>query len=75
MKLGGSRNQCGGCKQYFNSNTAFEKHRIGQHGVDRRCMTEEEMTNAGMSVNSHGFWIGSKMTWRNENEHSEENEG
>ena len=36
LKVGESRNQCQACKQYFNSNAAFELHRIGEHGVDRR---------------------------------------
>lgn len=57
MKLGSQRNQCQGCKQYFNSTGAFDKHRMGKHGVDRRCMTPEEMTAKGMSINKDGFWI------------------
>jgi hypothetical protein len=59
--LRGDRNQCQGCKQYFNSTGAFEKHRYGKFGVDRRCLTEEEMLAKGMSLNAAGFWIGSKM--------------
>jgi len=57
MKLTGSRNQCQTCKQYFNSNPAFEKHRVGKHGVDRRCRTTQEMTAKGMLVNHAGFWV------------------
>jgi len=57
MKLTGSRNQCQACKQYFNSNPAFEKHRVGKHGVDRRCRTTQEMTAKGMLVNHAGFWV------------------
>jgi hypothetical protein len=59
--LGESRNQCQGCKGYFNSNTAFEKHRTGEHGKNRRCRTEQEMLDLGMSVNEDGFWITKKM--------------
>ena len=59
--LKGNRNQCGGCDEYFNSIGAFEKHRTGKHGVDRRCRTHEEMTAIGMSLNRDGFWIGEKM--------------
>jgi hypothetical protein len=62
MKLRGQKNQCQGCKEYFNSNIAFEKHRTGQHGVDRRCRTRDEMIAKGMSLNAHSFWI----TERNE---------
>jgi len=57
MKLRGQKNQCQGCKRYFNSNTAFEMHRTGRHGVDRRCMTEEEMTAKGMLMNATSFWV------------------
>lgn len=61
MNLTGQRNQCPGCGKYFNSNLAFDKHRTGSHGIDRRCKTDEEMINAGMAVNAAGFWIGSQM--------------
>jgi hypothetical protein len=57
MRLGKQRNQCQGCKQYFNSNTAFDWHRTGKYGVNRRCMTAEEMLAKGMSLNEAGFWI------------------
>ena len=52
MKLTSDRNQCQGCKAYFNSATAFDKHRFGQHGVDRRCLTEPEMLAKGMAKNA-----------------------
>jgi hypothetical protein len=61
--LNGDRNQCQGCKEYFNSTFAFDKHRIGQFGIDRRCMTTEEMEAKGMCVNTHGFWVGKQMDW------------
>jgi hypothetical protein len=60
MRLTGSRNQCQSCKQYFNSNTAFDKHRTGEYGRQRRCRTPEEMTALGMLVNHAGFWITEK---------------
>lgn len=60
--LKGNRNQCQGCKELFNSNRAFDKHRTGKHGVDRRCKTIEEMTGIGMSLNKDGYWIGKKMS-------------
>jgi hypothetical protein len=43
---------------------AFDKHRTGQHGVDRRCKTEEEMTVAGMALNALGYWVSEKMSDR-----------
>jgi hypothetical protein len=59
--LSGDRNQCQGCKTYFNSTKAFDKHRTGKHGVDRRCLTEDEMLAKGMSLNKDGFWITKAM--------------
>ena len=59
--LRGDRNQCQGCKEYFNSTGAFEKHRTGQYGVDRRCRTPEEMIAKGFSLNAAGYWVASKM--------------
>lgn len=58
---------------FFNSVTAFDKHRTGEYGVDRRCMTVDEMTAKGMSVNEAGYWIGSSMErWKHEDDASEE---
>jgi hypothetical protein len=61
MKLHGDRNQCQGCKEYFNSSFAFDKHRAGEHGKDRRCLTVDEMRAKGMDKNAAGFWISSAM--------------
>jgi hypothetical protein len=52
----GQRNQCPSCGGLFNSNTAFSKHRIGQHGVDRRCATPDEMISIGMHRMESNFW-------------------
>ncbi len=60
-KLTGDRNQCSGCSLYFNSTRAFDKHRTGRHGVDRRCMSPQEMTEAGMVLGQDEFWRGSAM--------------
>ena len=60
LKVGEARNQCQACKQYFNSNTAFDFHRTGEHGVYRRCMTVEEMLGRGMEINQAGYWIKEK---------------
>lgn len=73
LTRGKRRNQCGGCRVFFNSVTAFDGHRTGDYGVDRRCMTAEEMTAKGMSVNEAGYWIGSSMErWKNEDYATEE---
>lgn len=60
-QLRGDRNQCTGCGLYFNSTHAFDKHRTGRHGVDRRCMGVAEMTGIGMVIREDGFWRGSEM--------------
>lgn len=59
--LTGDRNQCPGCSEYFNSSFAFDKHRTGEFGKDRRCRTAGEMQERGMTVNAAGFWISSAM--------------
>lgn len=61
MNLAGDRNQCQGCKEFFNSTFAFEKHRTGDFGKDRRCMTVGEMGDKGMSKNAAGFWVSAAM--------------
>lgn len=62
MKLSGDRNQCQGCKQPFNSSYAFDKHRVGEFGKDRRCLTQSEMLAKGMGTNTAGFWVSALMT-------------
>lgn len=57
FKLRGDRNQCRGCGEWFNSTGAFDKHRTGDFGGERRCMDEEEMLRRGMVKNATGFWI------------------
>jgi hypothetical protein len=41
--LTGRKNQCQGCKEFFTANSSFSKHRTGEYGGGRRCMTEAEM--------------------------------
>jgi len=61
--LRGQRNQCPSCGEYFNSNVAFEKHRIGDFGTNRRYATTQEMLSfkTPMAVNSAGFWVTALM--------------
>ena len=61
VTLRGDRNQCTGCGLLFNSSHAFEKHRTGAHGIDRRCLTADEMTAKGMVLGADNFWRGSAM--------------
>ena len=73
--LRGSRNQCPSCSRYFNSNGAFDKHRTGHHGVDRRCMSTDEMEAAGMFIRPDGFWVGSAMKGYREHEDETSSDG
>lgn len=57
MKLTGQKNKCSICGSYFNSNLAFDKHRTGVYGLDRRCLTHEEMRAKGMAIAKSGFWV------------------
>ncbi|WP_424949181.1 hypothetical protein [Comamonas terrigena] len=57
LTLRGDRNQCPTCHLYFNSTTAFEAHRTGTYGVDRRCLTIPEMEAKGMVISKEGFWM------------------
>jgi len=57
----GDRNQCPTCHKYFNSTSAFDRHRTGVMGSrSRRCMTTEEMEAKKMCLNAAGYWIRNK---------------
>jgi len=49
---------CSGCCETFIGLGAFEKHRIGEHGKDRRCeITKDHWTD------DRSYWhIGAKLT-------------
>jgi hypothetical protein len=63
-------NYCTSCDCDFSSVAAFDRHRIGTHAYTnaeglkmeplredgRRCMEVDEMTAAGMELNSKGRW-------------------
>ncbi|TCG08362.1 hypothetical protein BZM27_12565 [Paraburkholderia steynii] len=66
-KLTGDRNQCPTCGEFFNSSSAFDKHRTGPFGkasapAQRRCMSPDEMRALGMVKNDAGFWIEKRMS-------------
>ena len=56
-KLTGQRSLCAACRETFRSVAGFDRHRVGKHGVDRRCRTVAEMLDKGMSRNAAGDWI------------------
>lgn len=56
-KLGGQRNQCPSCLEYFNTNAGFDAHRTGSHtNQQRRCLSVEEIEGKGLKLNVNGFW-------------------
>lgn len=64
MKLTGRRCQCAACGKYFNTVSAFDKHRAGSHRLDsRRCLETDEMEKADMfyvQKENARLWYGRK---------------
>lgn len=60
-RLTGCRCQCCACGDYFGSVDVFDRHRVGEHGVNRRCLSADEMTALGWARNERGFWIRSRL--------------
>jgi hypothetical protein len=56
MKLSGRRCLCRTCGKYFNSTTAFDRHRFGPNDA-RRCLTTDEMLARGMVLSALGLWM------------------
>lgn len=44
--------QCTGCKEFFNSVSAFDKHRVN----GERCLSVDEMIAKKMVKNETGHW-------------------
>lgn len=62
--------ECTACGELFRSLAGFDKHRVFDNPAvedwdTRRCMTAEEMREAGMSLNSKGQWITQAWDSRN----------
>lgn len=53
--------ECIGCLRLFWGVPAFDSHRTGPHAGGRRCMTDAQMTAAGLAPDERGVW-----TWTNE---------
>ena len=62
-KLTGCRCQCGGCGDYFGSERAFDRHRLGDYAEPgqwqgtRRCLTHAEMMETGWHRSARGFLL------------------
>ncbi len=63
LRLTGSRCQCMGCGDWFNSTSTFDRHRAGTfapRGVwlgQRRCLTADALRAKGWARNAAGYWI------------------
>ncbi len=59
--LTGRRCQCCGCGEYFNGERGFDRHRVGEYGVSRRCLSIDEMTALGWHRKASGFWAMTRL--------------
>lgn len=55
--------RCTVCGDYFNSAAAFDKHRDGPMGPERRCLSHEERRAKKMDVNNNGYWVTALRVW------------
>jgi len=62
-RLTGCRCQCTACGEYFGSERAFERHRVGDYALPgmwrgtRRCLPLADMLAAGWTRNGRGFLL------------------
>lgn len=57
LRLVGQRCQCTACGEGFNRVSTFDRHRVGEFDVDRRCLTTAEMEAKGWRYNAQRFWV------------------
>ena len=51
---------CRACDTYFRGESNFDKHRVGDFGVDRRCA---DPADVGLAYrDDKGYWAGQPMT-------------
>ena len=61
--LKGCRCQCAACGEYFGSERAFDRHRVGEFEVpgresdSRRCLRLRELLSAGWHRSAQGFLL------------------
>src|SRR5450432_2455359 len=62
LPFGSDKCRCSACHEYFNSSSAFAKHRQGDYSgpQSRYCLTAEQMAAKGWSRNATGHWITAK---------------
>ena len=55
IKLTGNKAQCTVCERVFSTDSNFDKHRKGVHGVGRYCVNPSEV---GLLESESGVWKG-----------------
>ncbi len=56
LPLGSPRCRCCTCGLYFAAPSTFDRHRAGRISVDRHCLTEAELREAGFMLMPSGHW-------------------
>lgn len=56
--LVGKRCQCPTCKEVFSTEANFNKHRKGEHGVNRHCVNPETVGLVVATVGNYTVWRG-----------------
>jgi hypothetical protein len=57
-KLGAQKCQCGGCGEFFRSDSPFDKHRTGSYAKDtRHCKSVADMWAEGFTKTADDWWI------------------
>jgi hypothetical protein len=56
-RLTGNRCQCRTCGEYFGNVRGFDRHRIGDYGKDRRCISAADLLASGWVRNARGFLL------------------
>lgn len=58
LPIGTNLCRCPSCREYFGGVGAFERHRTGSHEKrERACLGRSAMRDAGLSLNSRGYWV------------------
>lgn len=52
----GRSEHCTICHRTFTGSTSGDRHRVGTHGVDRRCRSDSELSKVGLVINERGQW-------------------
>jgi len=60
---GSTAGHCSGCCETFIGLAAFEAHRVGEHGKDRRCETQPYETTDEKGKTRYGHWEDTDGYW------------